>query len=84
MLEEVIEGAKLGQDANACLRHDFLWGHDGTIGKYYYDKYSILGSTFSQYSLSCLSRDTDGSVSLRTSLMTCSVHGRTHHTSAQA
>ena len=40
LLEDVIEDARLGEDANARLRYDLLRGHDVNFDKYYYDKFS--------------------------------------------
>ena len=39
-LDEIIITAKYGEDGNAMLRHELLWGHDGDFDKYYYDKHS--------------------------------------------
>ena len=39
-LERIIRDAKRGEDANARLRYDLLWRHDGNFDKYYYDRHS--------------------------------------------
>ena len=39
-LDEIIITAKYGEDGNAMLRHELLWGHDGDFDKFYYDKHS--------------------------------------------
>ena len=38
-LEKIILNAKRGEDSNARLRHDLLWGHEN-FERYFYDKHS--------------------------------------------